>query len=450
MDVIRLSTVDRFQGDEADVVLVSLVIDEKSRTPFVKNVNRMIVLLSRARLGMYVFGNKGYFENRQGSDTSVRHWMRTFEMLQQPPKSSDNDPALTTDDVPAALLPADSRGMDGLAAIKLPLTDSKFEKSRVGPKLPLCCPQHPLTSCIEVDKFESIKLGFCQIKCEATLLCSHECGLKCHWPQKQHNQNCSHKIPSPCTRHIDELTCRSVFKNTKGASQYGVNSIDHALEHYRCPTNVPVSLPCHHEVQMACADEDDIARGVQTWPICTKQSPTPYLYPACGHELKVTCHQLSEYTKSPSKVKACKTKVDYTPIGCSHVRSIPCYLKQQHENGIFFVCPERLEVSLPRCGHTQKVSCANSVRLQGWTGIRCEELGRVYQVSDFGSDCLCTRIEHTDSQYIVLPIPSIVGPRLRARGPFMPRAGDVCSSMRARDQSHLLGGVSDEREWVSV
>ena len=40
---VRLSTVDRFQGDEADVVIASLVVDEKSCTQFVKLQNRMIV-----------------------------------------------------------------------------------------------------------------------------------------------------------------------------------------------------------------------------------------------------------------------------------------------------------------------------------------------------------------------------------------------------------------------
>ena len=58
----RLSTVDRFQGDEADIVIISLVLDANSRTAFVKQVNRMIVLLSRARLGMFILANVGYFE----------------------------------------------------------------------------------------------------------------------------------------------------------------------------------------------------------------------------------------------------------------------------------------------------------------------------------------------------------------------------------------------------
>ncbi|KAL8000478.1 putative P-loop containing nucleoside triphosphate hydrolase, DNA2/NAM7 helicase, AAA [Plasmopara halstedii] len=59
-----LSTVDRFQGDEADIVIISLVIDGKSRTSFVKLQNRIIVLLSRARLALYVMGNIEYLVRR--------------------------------------------------------------------------------------------------------------------------------------------------------------------------------------------------------------------------------------------------------------------------------------------------------------------------------------------------------------------------------------------------
>ena len=71
----RLSTVDRFQGDEGDIILASLVVDEGSRTPFVRLVNRMIVLLSRARIAMYIVGNLSYFTN----DTP-EHWVSTLHL----------------------------------------------------------------------------------------------------------------------------------------------------------------------------------------------------------------------------------------------------------------------------------------------------------------------------------------------------------------------------------
>ena len=59
------------------------VVDEHSKTPFVKLQNRMIVLLSRARLGMYILGNLAArferFENVMeavdpGAQTSVIGW----------------------------------------------------------------------------------------------------------------------------------------------------------------------------------------------------------------------------------------------------------------------------------------------------------------------------------------------------------------------------------------
>ena len=91
-DVCRISTVDRFQGDEEDIVICSLVVDQKSKTCFVKLVNRMIVLLSRARLGLYILGNVGYFEKDPRSLPS--HWAETFRLLQDP-APSDTDETLT-------------------------------------------------------------------------------------------------------------------------------------------------------------------------------------------------------------------------------------------------------------------------------------------------------------------------------------------------------------------
>jgi intron-binding protein aquarius len=57
----RLSTVDKFQGQQADYVLLSLV-----RTKFVghlQDVRRLVVALSRSRLGLYVFGRWKLFND---------------------------------------------------------------------------------------------------------------------------------------------------------------------------------------------------------------------------------------------------------------------------------------------------------------------------------------------------------------------------------------------------
>ncbi|KAK4895121.1 hypothetical protein LTR27_006727 [Elasticomyces elasticus] len=55
---VRLATVDNFQGEEAKIVVVSLVRSNLKKNPgFLKTSNRINVLLSRAKNGMYIIGN---------------------------------------------------------------------------------------------------------------------------------------------------------------------------------------------------------------------------------------------------------------------------------------------------------------------------------------------------------------------------------------------------------
>ncbi|RYP42243.1 hypothetical protein DL767_000407 [Monosporascus sp. MG133] len=55
---IRLATVDNFQGEEAKVVVISLVrSNDEAKCGFLRTPNRINVLLSRARHGMYLIGN---------------------------------------------------------------------------------------------------------------------------------------------------------------------------------------------------------------------------------------------------------------------------------------------------------------------------------------------------------------------------------------------------------
>lgn len=55
---IRVSTVDSFQGLEADIVLLSLVRSNPSgQIGFLRQPNRVCVALSRARWALYMIGN---------------------------------------------------------------------------------------------------------------------------------------------------------------------------------------------------------------------------------------------------------------------------------------------------------------------------------------------------------------------------------------------------------
>ena len=57
---VRVTTVDNFQGEENDIILLSLVRSNKDeKVGFIKIVNRACVALSRARKGFYCIGNFG-------------------------------------------------------------------------------------------------------------------------------------------------------------------------------------------------------------------------------------------------------------------------------------------------------------------------------------------------------------------------------------------------------
>jgi intron-binding protein aquarius len=56
-----VTTVDRYQGEQNDYIIVSLT--RTSRVGYLRDIRRLTVALSRARLGLYVLGRKDVFES---------------------------------------------------------------------------------------------------------------------------------------------------------------------------------------------------------------------------------------------------------------------------------------------------------------------------------------------------------------------------------------------------
>ncbi|KAI9723855.1 MAG: hypothetical protein M1828_004105 [Chrysothrix sp. TS-e1954] len=76
-DAIRLSTVDNFQGEEAKIVIISLVrCNERNRCGFLSTSNRINVLLSRAQHGMYIIGCSETYRH-------VPYWANVISQLQE-------------------------------------------------------------------------------------------------------------------------------------------------------------------------------------------------------------------------------------------------------------------------------------------------------------------------------------------------------------------------------
>eukprot|EP00667_Euglena_gracilis_P000296 EG_transcript_296 len=122
LDLTNILTVDRYQGDENDVVLLSLV-RAQHLTEFIMRQDRMVVALSRARHAMYVMGCASLFRRNANK---VPHWMTALQEFEQPSVPFTGSVAVPPDQTP-----------------------------NIGPAFPVCCPQHPdhthVVSPIELD-----------------------------------------------------------------------------------------------------------------------------------------------------------------------------------------------------------------------------------------------------------------------------------------------------------
>ncbi|CAK7229929.1 hypothetical protein SCUCBS95973_007397 [Sporothrix curviconia] len=177
LNSIRVATVDNFQGEEAKVVVVSLVrSNAQRRCGFLRTSNRINVLLSRAQHAMYILGN---------SDTcsDIPMWQSVISALDA----------------------------DG----------------NMGPNLPVQCPRHP-ERVFEVslpDHFVQFAPdGGCLQLCDKRLACGHSCTGRCHAdvihaavkclePCPRPLKGCSHACTRPCGEPCVPL-CRVLLPGT--------------------------------------------------------------------------------------------------------------------------------------------------------------------------------------------------------------------------------------------
>ncbi|KAF1838189.1 hypothetical protein BDW02DRAFT_32428 [Decorospora gaudefroyi] len=156
---IQVVTVDSYQGEENDIVLLSLVRSNRNHAiGFLSSENRACVALSRAKRGFYIFGNAELLATE--SDT----WA---------------------------------------AVIKIMWKNTKFkvttgQQRRLGYQFPLECSKHERKIwCEEPQDFDMIK-GGCDVKCDGVLPCGHRCPYMCH-PFEHDRINCTQK----CSRRVE-------------------------------------------------------------------------------------------------------------------------------------------------------------------------------------------------------------------------------------------------------
>lgn len=151
-DCVRLSTVDNFQGEEADVVIISTVrSNPQGRTGFLQISNRVNVMMSRAKHGMYVFGSAATIEASREA--------KVFR----------------------AML-------------------SELRKQRaVGDYLPLKCKRHGNNLFVKTPKEFATMVpdGGCDQACGTRLECGHACPRMCHPDDDKHM---GYTCRQPCAR----------------------------------------------------------------------------------------------------------------------------------------------------------------------------------------------------------------------------------------------------------
>ncbi|KAI1385349.1 P-loop containing nucleoside triphosphate hydrolase protein [Hypoxylon trugodes] len=256
---LRLATVDNFQGEEAKVVVVSLVRSNQDRQcGFLKSPNRINVLLSRAKHGMYILGNSETYG-------AVEMWSNVIGMM----KAEGN----------------------------------------FGTKLQLQCQRHKDTH-IEVsnpDDFTRLSPeAGCDVQCAKKLDCGHTCRSKCHAatlhkavkclePCSRLKASCSHGCPRTCGMPCEDV-CSTVLLGEELHLSCG-----HILtsprcwqaqkpEDVKCCELVEKTVPgCNHQVKVFCSED-----VTQNSFVC--QAKCGQLLP-CGHACKDTC-------------KNCRTRFD--------------------------------------------------------------------------------------------------------------------------------------------
>ena len=291
---VRVCVVDNFQGEENEIILLSLVrSNSEGRIGFLGESNRICVALSRARQGFYCIGNFNLLKNKS------KLWKEICDDLQTNEAISDS--------------------------------------------LQLVCKKHSnVTRIRRAGDFSQCKLGGCTMPCGDRLDCGHSCDKPCHPLNFYHQEGyCSkmcfnscakeHKCPMPCHYPKDCFPCQElVLKTLPHCGHEKLVKCSIQPGKVCCGLKCMEILKCGHYCQNPCGSS------------CTKDCTVPCKKTLpCGHEKTMPCH------KDPTVHKQCNNKCAKV-LDCGH----PCAKKC----GKPCQCSTEIEVQLP-CEHTKRILC---------------------------------------------------------------------------------------------
>ncbi len=295
---LRITAVDNFQGEENDIILLSLVRSSKEgKIGFLSEENRVCVSLSRAKVGFYCVGNFSLLRAKSSL------WERIM---------SDMD-----------------------------------QHDYLGDALPLQCQNHPDTLLQAKHPGDFKKYtpnGGCLRPCETRLPCGHVCVGLCH--PSHENYTCVKRCERKCKEghEFPHHRCCDKCPRCYVLVEKTMPECGHMQEMkcHRDPSLVQCCAPCslvcsqgQHQCNKLCHE--------QCAPECMEM--VSIVIPSCGHEQLIPCH------KNPMLV-SCNTEVEKEIPQCHHKHKMPC-----HKDPKYVLCSTKLEKVLPRCLHKHIMPC---------------------------------------------------------------------------------------------
>ncbi|RUS32760.1 hypothetical protein BC938DRAFT_474405 [Jimgerdemannia flammicorona] len=359
---VTLRTIDNYQGEEAKIIIISLVRNLRTQDGagkgigFLKSPNRTNVLLSRAQHGMFLLGNANLLARNEAGI-----WPKIIDQLRE--------------------------------------TDC------VGPGFPILCQKHPDTQNI-IDTPEMFRLmaphGGCNLPCSYNMDCGHVCPCQCHSDDERHvmvtcpqpcprlHRICNHACPKRCGDDCGSckeivgdifLQCSHIFRQPECWQARNPSQI-------ACKERVErVMLGCEHSTTMACSDDIKNVR-------CKKQCGVVL---PCGHPCKRQCHECQVETNARSKAQAnakdVVIKVPRTSHGacrqvcdkalfCGHSCANACHpnkdcqpcQKECVTRCVHFTCQRPCSDTCPACCETCPWQCSHQGRCLLPCGAPCNRL----------------------------------------------------------------------------
>ena len=325
---VRVCAVDNFQGEENDIILLSLVrSNSEGGIGFLGDSNRICVALSRARKGFYCIGNFSLLKNHSKLWKEICDDLETKEAIGE----TLHLVCKRHNNVTTIRWPGDFR-VCKLGGCTMPCGD-RLDCGHACDKL-----------CHASDLYH--EKGYCSKMCFNACLNNHPCPQVCHYPEdcnKCHEPvlktlpRCGHQQPVRCSIDPDEVSCKFQCEKLLTCG-HNCQQQCGKLCTEECTVSCKKILPCGHEETMPCSKDPTVHSQCNSK--CTKVLD-------CGHPCSRRCKDLCE----------CNTDIE-VQLQCEHIKRVMC---REKNNPI--QCTERCRRKLD-CGHDCSGMCHEECRMR--------------------------------------------------------------------------------------